>query len=40
MKSETLNLFQLDTGKIVLEGCISDDYYKVKELLYEQFAIL
>lgn len=33
-------LFQVENGKIMLEGCISEDYYKVKELLYEQYAIL
>lgn len=33
-------LFQVESGKIMLEGCISEDYYKVKELLYEQYAIL
>ncbi|CAG9762168.1 unnamed protein product [Ceutorhynchus assimilis] len=36
----TIAVRKLDTGKIVLEGCISEDYYKIKGLLYEQFAIL
>ncbi|CAG9860487.1 unnamed protein product [Phyllotreta striolata] len=31
---------KVENGKIMLEGCISEDYYKVKELLYEQYAIL
>lgn len=31
---------QVESGRIMLEGCISEDYYKVKELLYEQYAIL
>ncbi|KAF7281402.1 cleavage and polyadenylation specificity factor subunit 2 [Rhynchophorus ferrugineus] len=36
----TIAIRKMDTGKIVFEGCISDDYYRVKELLYDQFAIL
>ncbi|XP_050295104.1 probable cleavage and polyadenylation specificity factor subunit 2 [Anthonomus grandis grandis] len=36
----TIAVRKLDTGKIVLEGCISEDYYRVKDLLYDQFAIL
>ncbi|KAK0084884.1 hypothetical protein PV326_006112, partial [Microctonus aethiopoides] len=27
-------------GKIVIEGCLSEEYYKIRELLYEQFAII
>ncbi|KAK0182676.1 hypothetical protein PV327_000789 [Microctonus hyperodae] len=27
-------------GKIVIEGCYSEEYYKIRELLYEQFAIV
>ncbi|XP_043273422.1 probable cleavage and polyadenylation specificity factor subunit 2 [Venturia canescens] len=29
-----------EAGKVVLEGCLSEDYYKVRELLYEQYAIV
>ncbi|UYV67077.1 CPSF2 [Cordylochernes scorpioides] len=29
-----------ETGKINLEGCISDDYLKVRDLLYDQYAII
>ncbi|XP_060532873.1 probable cleavage and polyadenylation specificity factor subunit 2 [Cylas formicarius] len=36
----TIAVRKADEGKIVLEGCISEDYYKLKDLLYEQFAIL
>lgn len=32
--------FQHEAGKVILEGCISEDYYKVRELLYEQYAIV
>lgn len=27
-------------GRIILEGMVSDDYYKVRKLLYAQYAIL
>lgn len=38
----TMNIFllQIDTGKVTIEGCLSEDYYKVRELLYEQYAII
>lgn len=37
----TMNiLLQIDTGKVTIEGCLSEDYYKVRELLYEQYAII
>ncbi|XP_033109053.1 cleavage and polyadenylation specificity factor subunit 2-like [Anneissia japonica] len=29
-----------DGGGITVEGCISEEYFKVKELLYEQYAIV
>ncbi|XP_022083164.1 cleavage and polyadenylation specificity factor subunit 2-like [Acanthaster planci] len=29
-----------DSGRITLEGCLSPDYFKVRELLYEQYAII
>lgn len=36
----TIAIRRVESGKIMLEGCVSEDYYKVKELLYEQYAIL
>ncbi len=27
-------------GRIILEGMVSDDYYKVRKILYDQYAIL
>lgn len=36
----TLALRRLDAGKITIEGCLSEEYYKIRELLYEQYAIL
>ncbi|KAI5746357.1 hypothetical protein M8J77_002710 [Diaphorina citri] len=29
-----------DSNVIVLEGCLSDEYYRVQQLLYDQYAIL
>lgn len=29
-----------ETGRVTLEGCLSEEYYKVRELLYEQYAIV
>jgi hypothetical protein len=28
------------SGKIILEGVVSDDYYKIRKILYEQYAML
>lgn len=29
-----------ETGRIGLEGCLCEDYYKIRDLLYEQYAIV
>lgn len=29
-----------EAGRVTLEGCLSEDYYRVRELLYEQYAIV
>lgn len=31
---------QADGGRIRLEGTVCEEYYKVRQLLYEQFAII
>lgn len=36
----SLALRRIDTGKVTMEGCLSDEYYKIRELLYEQYAIV
>lgn len=36
----TIALKRIDTGKVTIEGCLSEDYYKVRELLYDQYAIV
>ncbi|CAH0550597.1 unnamed protein product [Brassicogethes aeneus] len=38
--SGTIALRKVENGRIMIEGCISEDYYKVRELLYEQYAVL
>lgn len=29
-----------EAGKLLLEGCCSEDYFKTRDILYSQFAIL
>ena len=29
-----------ESGRVTIEGCVCDEYYQVRELLYEQYAIL
>lgn len=29
-----------EAGRIGLEGCLCDDYYKIRELLYQQYAVV
>ncbi|KAK9877498.1 hypothetical protein WA026_018609 [Henosepilachna vigintioctopunctata] len=36
----TIAVRRVESGRVILEGCISEDYYKVRSILYEQFAIL
>ena len=36
----SLFLVQTDKGKIGIEGSICNDYYHIRKLLYEQFAII
>lgn len=33
-------IFQNEAGRIQLEGCLGSDYFKVRELLYDQYAIV
>ena len=33
-------VFQNEAGRLQLEGCLCDIYYRVRELLYEQYAIV
>lgn len=36
----TCAIRRIDAGKVTIEGCISEVYYKIRELLYEQYAII
>ncbi|XP_023227191.1 cleavage and polyadenylation specificity factor subunit 2-like [Centruroides sculpturatus] len=38
--NNTVAVRRNETGRINLEGCLSEDYYKVRELLYSQYAII
>jgi cleavage and polyadenylation specificity factor subunit 2 len=29
-----------DSGRVTIEGCVCDEYYQVRDLLYEQYAIV
>ena len=29
-----------DSGRVTIEGCVSEEYYQVRELLYQQYAII
>lgn len=35
-----LPFFQNETGRVGLEGAVCDDYYKIRELLYQQYAVV
>ncbi|CAF3339884.1 unnamed protein product [Rotaria socialis] len=37
---DTVAIKRNETGKIILEGALSDTYYKVRRILYDQYAIL
>ncbi|XP_011305603.1 probable cleavage and polyadenylation specificity factor subunit 2 [Fopius arisanus] len=37
---DTIAVRKEDAGKVVFEGAVSEDYYRVRELLYEQFVII
>ncbi|XP_030038036.1 probable cleavage and polyadenylation specificity factor subunit 2 [Manduca sexta] len=36
----SLAIRRLENGRVALEGVLSEEYYKVRELLYDQFAIV
>ncbi|XP_063705620.1 probable cleavage and polyadenylation specificity factor subunit 2 [Culicoides brevitarsis] len=37
---EKVALRRVDTGKVTMEGTFCEEYYKIRELLYEQYAIV
>ena len=38
--SGNLIFLQNESGRVGLEGAVCDDYYKIRDLLYEQYAIV
>jgi cleavage and polyadenylation specificity factor subunit 2 len=38
--NEVVAVRKAEDGELVLEGCISETYYRVRELLYQQFHLL
>ena len=38
--SHVCHMLQGEGGELYLEGAVCEDYYKVRQLLYDQFAII
>jgi len=38
--SFSVQLRRHDSGRVMIEGCLSDDYYVIRNLLYQQYAIV
>ncbi len=38
--SGTVALRRHDSGRVTIEGCVSNEYYQVRDLLYQQYAIV
>jgi len=36
----TVALRRNQSGEVALEGCVSEDYYRVRELMYGQYIII
>ena len=36
----TVALRRHDSGRVTIEGCVSEEYYLVRDLLYQQYAIV
>merc|ERR1712025_1006252 len=39
-QSFNVQLRRHDSGRVMIEGCLSDDYYVIRNLLYQQYAIV
>jgi len=35
-----IQLKRHDSGRVMIEGCVSDEYYLIRDLLYQQYAIV
>jgi len=38
--SSNVQLRRHDSGRVMIEGCVSEDYYLIRDLLYQQYAIV
>ena len=38
--SYNVQLRRHDSGRVMIEGCLSNEYYTIRELLYQQYAIV
>jgi len=38
--SSNIQLKRHDSGRVMIEGCVSEDYYLIRDLLYQQYAIV
>jgi len=38
--NNNVQLKRHDSGRVMIEGCVSDDYYVIRDLLYQQYAIV
>lgn len=38
--NSNVQLRRHESGRVMIEGCVSDDYYVIRELLYQQYAIV
>lgn len=38
--SSTVQLKRHESGRVMMEGCVSEEYYQIRELLYQQYAIV
>jgi len=38
--NSNVQLRRHESGRVMIEGCVSDDYYMIRDLLYQQYAIV
>jgi len=38
--NSNIQLKRHDSGRVMIEGCVSEDYYLIRDLLYQQYAIV
>ena len=40
LPSTCISITRHDSGRVMIEGCVSEDYYLIRDLLYQQYAIV